>query len=98
LSYIFLAVTVIVVAINLKATLVLARSTSYSQGQKWVQLGLIWLAPVVGAILVWSLAEDRQSERVITDLSDKGGIDDGQVRHDHASFDAGGGGEGGGGD
>jgi len=95
LSYVLLAVTVLVAAINLKASLVLARSTCYSQGQKWVQLGFVWLVPVVGAILVWSLAEDRQTDRVTTDLSDQGGNDDGQIRHDHASFDAGGGGEGG---
>jgi uncharacterized membrane protein YgcG len=85
-------------ALNAKATLVLSRSPYYGAKQKLFQLVLVWLLPIVGAVLVWSLATDTKSQRFTTDLQDRGGFDDGHMRFDDSSFDGGGGDGGGGGD
>ena len=87
---------VVVVAINVKATFVLAHSTYYGPKQKLVQLAIVWLIPVVGAALVWSLATDMKVKQSTTDLQERSGYDDGYIRHEHATFDVGndGGGDG----
>jgi len=85
-----------VVVLNVKATYVLVRSSSYSQKQKLIQLSLVWGLPIVGAILVLFLATETTGPKITTDLQDRAGYDDGQMRPDHATFD--GGGDGGGGD
>lgn len=97
MSFVLLTLLAIVAAINVKATLVLARSSYYDPKQKLFQLALVWLLPIVGAVLVWSLATDTKTERVTTDLQDRVGNDDGHIRLDNSSFE-GGSGEAGGGD
>lgn len=78
-----------VVAINVKATFVLAHSTCYDLNQKIFQLAIVWLVPGVGALLVWSLATDPKVKQSTTDLQECSGYDDGYIRHEHASFDVG---------
>ncbi len=52
----------VVTILNLVATVCLMRSGVYSGSQKTLQLGLVWLVPLVGAILVLSVwAHDRNS-------------------------------------
>lgn len=96
LSFILLILLAIVAAINVKATFVLAHSTYYSPKQKLFQLVIVWLLPVVGAVLVWSLATDTKIKQSTTNLQDHSGYDDGYIRHEHSSFDVGsdGGGDG----
>jgi hypothetical protein len=48
------------------------RSNLYDDAQKRNQARLIWLLPIVGATLVFTLlAEDERSERGATDRSEK---------------------------
>ena len=42
----------VVLAGNIAATLALSRSSGASRKQQWAQLGIIWLAPVFGAVLI----------------------------------------------
>ncbi len=88
---VFLTVTVVVaVILNICATFVLARSARYDTQQKWWQMGIIWLLPVIGAILVWSLARDATGERVNTDFRNREGFDDGDLREENYSSGGGG--------
>lgn len=92
------------VVLNAYATVVLVRSPRYERRQKWLQCGLIWLLPVFGAILVWSLAHDAKAPMFSTDFSSSGaGVGDGVIGSDSCSSNDGGGadscggGDGGGG-
>ena len=91
------------VVLNAYATLVLVRSPCYDLRQKWFQLGIVWLLPLAGAILVWSLAHDARSLRTTINLDCNSGLDDGDIHLDNYSsgeggYDGGGGGGDGGGD
>lgn len=85
----------IVLALNIKATLLLNGSSHYDANQKVLQLALIWLVPVLGATLVWTLIANSPKRRVTTDLRDHAGNDDGRIRHDSSASDIGGGDAGG---
>lgn len=85
----------IVLALDIKATWLLNRSSYYDANQKMLQLALIWLVPVVGAILVWSLTANTPKRRFTTDLRDHTGNDDGWIRSDSSASDIGGGDAGG---
>lgn len=50
------AAALILLALNIKASLVLKRAACYERKQKQLQLVLVWLLPVAGGILVWTLA------------------------------------------
>lgn len=103
-SILFLLIT-LAVALNTYATVVLVRSPRYDRAQKWRQCGLIWLLPVIGAILVWSLAHDAKAPMFSAGFGsgDSSGFGDGLIGADSCSSnDAGGsdgcgGGDGGGG-
>lgn len=82
-------------ALDIKATLLLNRSSYYDANQKMLQLALIWLVPVFGAILVWSLTAEPPKRRLTTDLRDYAGSDDGGIRSDSSAADMGGGDAGG---
>lgn len=87
------------VVLNAYATVVLVRSPRYERRQKWMQCGLIWLLPVIGAILVWSLAHDAKAPMFSTDFSSGAGLGDGVIGSDNYSSNDAGGGDGcGGGD
>lgn len=79
----------IFLALNAWASLVAIRSPRYENYQKRLQVLLIWLVPVVGAILVWSLANDVLSKKITTDLGDRSGFDDGTIRLEDSSGDFG---------
>lgn len=81
----------IVLALNIKATLLLNGSTYYAANQKMLQLVLIWLVPVLGAILVWSLTANTPKRRFTTDLRNHAGNDDGWIRPDSSASDIAGG-------
>jgi hypothetical protein len=95
-NIVLLILVAIILVLNVKATWVLVRSSYYDAKQKLFQLALVWLLPVLGAILVWSLATDSSSKRNTTDLSDRFGNDDGNIRLDNYSSEGGsnGGGDG----
>lgn len=86
-------------ALNAYATVVLVRSPRYDRRQKWRQGGLIWLLPVIGAILVWSLAHDAKAPLFSGGFGSSTGLGDGVVGADGCSSSDAGGGDGcGGGD
>jgi hypothetical protein len=88
----------IAVVLNAYATLVLVRSPRYDLRQKSFQLGIVWLLPLAGAILVWSLAHDARSQSATANLGSSG-FDDGDIRLENYSsggHDGGSGGDGGG--
>lgn len=85
----------IVLILDIKASLLLNRSSYYDANQKILQLALIWLVPVLGALLVWALTANTPKRRFTTDLKDAAGNDDGWIRHDSPASDIGGGDAGG---
>ena len=72
---VLIVIAILLLALNIKATLVLVRSPRYNLLQKWLQCALIWFIPIIGALLVLSLAKDEPTERVTTDLTDSIGLD-----------------------
>lgn len=70
-----IVLAVLLVSLNIAATYVLVRSQRYDRRQKLFQAILVWLAPVVGSLLVWSLARDKNTSRITTDLADRDGLD-----------------------
>jgi len=92
-----IAVAVLIVTLNLVATVTVGRSPRYEPRQKWLQMALIWVVPAVGAVLAWSLARDTPSARLTTDLTDSIGSGDGGSRaYDTSTGDVGSGDGGGG--
>lgn len=91
MNIVLLILVAIIFALNIKATWVLAHSSYYDKRQKLFQLALVWLFPVLGAILVWSLATDPSNERITSDSSDRFGNDDGNIWLDNYPSDGGGG-------
>ena len=96
MNIVLLILVAIILVLDVRATWVLVRSSYYDAKQKLFQLVLVWLIPVLGAILVWSLAADSSGKRTTTDLSDRFGNDDGNIRLDNYSSNSGsdGGGDG----
>lgn len=70
-----LLLAVLLFGMNSAATYILVRSYRFDRRQKTLQALLIWVVPVVGAFLVWSLARDTKTDRVTTDLADKINLD-----------------------
>lgn len=91
MGFVLFLLLAIVIAINIKVVVVLVHSPYYSPKQKLFQLALVWLLPILGAALVWSLAIDTRTERVTTDLQDRGGNDDGHIRLDNSLHEVSGG-------
>ena len=75
MSAVLILLTVLLVGLNSAATFILVRSQRYDRRQKLFQGLLVWFVPIVGALMVWSLARDTEATRVTTDLTDKGGLD-----------------------
>lgn len=85
----------VLLLLNFGSSLALARSSRYDRKQKWLQFVLIWLLPIVGALLVWALAKDRPGERLTTDPRNCDGNGDGHIwldsyssGHEHADVDS----------
>lgn len=55
----FYVILAAIVGMNVLATARLAKSSRYDVRQKWLQAGLIWLVPLLGASTVWSLLRDE---------------------------------------
>ena len=85
----------IVLILDIKASLLLNRSSYYDANQKILQLALIWLVPVVGALLVWALTANTPKRRFTNALKDAAGNDDGWIRHESPVSNIGGGDAGG---
>lgn len=84
----------LIIAMNIRSTLILVRSPYYSHSQKIIQFALIWALPVVGALFVSSLASDVLATKISTDLQDRLGNDDGDIRLKSEPYDSGGDGGG----
>ena len=75
MSVVLILLAVLLVGLNSAATYILVRSQRYERRQKILQALLVWLVPVIGALLIWTLARDTNENRVTTDLSDRAGLD-----------------------
>ena len=53
-----------IIVLNIYATVVLFRSYCYEIKQKWLQILLVWVLPIIGASLVLSLAKDSKAKKV----------------------------------
>jgi len=73
LNILLLILISITLVLNLKASWVLSNSTYYDKKQKLIQYFLVWLLPVLGGVLVWSIAVETSRKRLSTDLSDNFG-------------------------
>ena len=56
------AVVVVLAIANAALNLAILRTASYSTGQKTVQSLIIWLLPLLGALLVWVMWKQIQHE------------------------------------
>lgn len=72
---VLILLVLLLVALNSYATYALVHSLRYDRRQKLLQFLLVWFVPIVGALLVWSLARDKHTGRVTTDLTDRAGLD-----------------------
>ncbi|KOQ72226.1 hypothetical protein LRM36_12590 [Stenotrophomonas maltophilia] len=97
-----LLLVLLVLGLNVVATVVIARRDGLSAGGRTVQLLLVWLLPAVGAILCMAVAT-ADGSGIRGDNSLGGGYDhaggysgDGASQHSHGSPDCGS--DGGGGD
>jgi len=98
--FLFVAL-VLVFALNVYATLCLYRSPLYDARQKRPQLFLIWLLPVLGAVLAIQFSKEHRPAGRAGDYSADCGIGGGLGGYsagDCATGDGGGGGDCGGGD
>ena len=75
MSAALLLLTLLLAGLNVVATYVLVGSQRYDHRQKFLQALLVWFVPMVGALLVWSLARDPTASRITTDLADGAGLD-----------------------
>ena len=96
LTIVLIALIVAVAGLNALATAVVARSSLYEPRQKWLQYAFIWVVPILGGLMSWSLAHEPKSRRHTTDLTDSYSPDDGDLRLGGGSHGSGhfGGGEG----
>lgn len=53
---------------NAAISVVVLRSSAYEPRQKALQLGLLWLVPLVGAYVVWMFLREAEREHLTTDL------------------------------
>jgi hypothetical protein len=72
---VLISTAILLSGLNAAATFVLVRSGRYDRGQKILQTLLVWLVPVVGALLVWALARDTITNRTTMDLTDGNALD-----------------------
>jgi hypothetical protein len=91
---------ILLLVANAAITSGVLRSSAYDPSQKALQLLLVWLVPVLGAVFVWSFLRGAASDPLTTDLADRNGSSvgfDAQVNLNSDAADVGGfGGSGGG--
>lgn len=97
-----LLLVLLVLGLNVVATVVIVRRDGLSAGGRTVQLLLIWLLPLVGAILCMAVAtadgSGSRGEGGASYDSSGGYSGDNYSHHSHGSSDCGSGDSGGGGD
>lgn len=80
------------IGMNIAATLKVHASSFYERNQKSIQYVLIWLVPVLGAILCYGLARQDSGPRIGKYPEDTSLYDDGNVGIENANVDYFGGG------
>jgi hypothetical protein len=80
------------VGMNIAATLKVHASSFYEKKQKSIQYALIWLVPVLGAILCYELARQNDGPHSGKYSEDPSLYDDGNVGIENANVDYFGGG------
>ncbi len=60
---VIIGAVVVICAYQLWVSALLVRSSLYEATQKWFQLALIWLAPIVGAVIVQSMMRSEGKPR-----------------------------------
>lgn len=83
-----LAIITSVAVLNAFACVAVARSENYERRQKLLQFVVIWLVPLLGALLSFALVREPKTSRFETDMSNPYTPDDGNLRlgttsHDH---------------
>lgn len=64
-NWLFIALPALMLAaLNIKASISLARANCYERKQKTLQLVLVWVLPAVGGILVWKLASSSSATEI----------------------------------
>ncbi len=56
------AVLLLIAAANVLASILVARHALYSHSQKALQILLVWLVPVIGAIVVWQVLRAQKDQ------------------------------------
>ena len=95
-----IATLTILVGINVFVSAMVWRSGLFTRSQKLMQSCVIWLIPILGPALTWSVLRGAETERLTTDLADRRGspVADGEdIRLDTDAADVGGFGHDGGG-
>jgi hypothetical protein len=60
---VFSAAVAVLAVLNANVCVAVARSAVYSHHQKVAQFALIWLVPVIGALIVWLVLRQAAAER-----------------------------------
>ena len=59
----------LVLMANVYVSFVVARSSIYEFHQKLLQVAIVWIIPIVGVLLVWSIFRGASPPRATTDLT-----------------------------
>lgn len=71
----------LLVALNIKASIALARANCYERKQKIIQFALVWIFPVIGGLLVWRLAADSSATEIGAPRAGSDGFEPEQSEH-----------------
>lgn len=94
-----LVAATLLVGFNVFVSALIWRSSLFTRPQKISQSFVIWLIPIIGGVLTWSVLRSAQPGRFTIDLADRQGSSGGpgDVRLDSDAADIGGFGHNGGG-
>jgi len=73
MNIVFVVALGILAAGNAVISIGVLRSPAYDSRQKSIQLGLLWLAPILGAVVVWSFLRQLKSRPLTADLASHAG-------------------------
>ena len=73
--------------LNVWVTFLAIRSQLFENKQKWLQVLMIWLLPIVGALLVWHFARDTLPRKSTYGLNGHESMNDGDIRLENYSSD-----------
>jgi ABC-type nickel/cobalt efflux system permease component RcnA len=73
LAWVLVALT----AANIVVSLAVQRAITYSTGQKWIQVTLIWLLPFFGALVCWLFLTEHRGNKLNNPMADTAGGPDG---------------------